>query len=328
MKPNIARKELRRLRRVLGSLNKEQLDFFLKKNCRQSFQSIERLAKGVASWKDLKNYSYFASLYNDHEFYDQCLNIFNENVDLYGMGEKKFFGSGSGNNTLNSYRKVFIDGCYYIEKVYNIDSLEYSKTKFFYREINPLLNSYSAPEAFFIEMSGIALAYFKYIEGDRCSDEELVFYYKNISLSLNSLDTEKLNRIFLDFKSDAIYNDALKKTKKYVDCIDFDRVESNILNNSKFVFSHGDLHSGNVIGSHLIDFDNCGFYPDGYDFCFLLSRLVEGIESFESFLKHELCPENRLLVYYFTLVFYVRNNFKSPDSFFLRYLAQGVKYYC
>lgn len=47
-------------------------------------------------------------------------------------------------------------------------------------------------------------------------------------------------------------------------------------------FVHGDLFGRNLLCSgHLVDLDNCGFYPGGYEFARMLGKRSEGAERFQ-----------------------------------------------
>lgn len=223
-------------------------------------------------------------IHNDHKFYDKFLklNIPTWNVEYEDV---QFFGKGSGEFGLNTYRKVKISGKYYYEKVY-FNSYPAVKVVLWVSEfIFPLLEDNIKPSkpTFFYKGKELTVLYFPYLNltsfPDNLIENGLVDYSRKLlKISFSKSLKEMINRAprsSIDFRNHFLYRRNIKTGSDMLaeNGINFMKIE-NLIEGSRLILTHGDLNEGNGFQDNfLIDWDSFGFFPIGLEVAYLYYRI-------------------------------------------------------
>jgi len=285
-----------------------------------------RLRKGTADWKDLRNYSKVAKYANDHDEYEAFIRNYDKNITFDGITSAEFIGDGRGLASLNSYRRVVFkngqNNVSYFEKVYLRSSVEYIKMSWFYQEVYPQIkNRLLIPGKMAEYGDKIAVVYFEWIEDIRPIHEremikkfkDLKNIFREVEISSASLENEYITNVELDSNFGPIYPKAehwlyrhegatavshLRAIKQFV--IHSNRVERS--------FAHGDINKNNFFDWGVIDFDYCGYFPNGFEEALLMTRMGFRVKpsNIDAVLEehgyHEMTREEKISLLFFCFV--------------------------
>ena len=221
------------------------------------------------------------ALSHDHRAYEQQLMqydeevIFDESCNAVG-----FIGSGKGQHTLNSYRKLNFGGRMLFEKIYSIDSLDWRKCQYFYEQIHPRLNgSGICVPALLWPLFGnrLVVARFEFVDFSMIGSE---LYLEEVVRLTNSMASPgpvgagappELQDLSQHFGFERCFKKSvgvLENAREKVGLLTLMRKQCEAL--PRFV-GHGDLSRPNMAGDGLVlDWDNFGFYPPGFDLALAL----------------------------------------------------------
>ncbi len=225
---------------------------------------------------------------DNHEFYNSLLQKFVPSWKLDILEAVFIPESGGGESSLNSFRKVKIDGNWYFEKVYFNSCDDVKKVIWFNHNLRdrlmefgintPKLYSNFAGESF-------TIVYFDFLDLIRIQNAielensliEIVKKLYQISAGKSFIQTKNLGiEKFKNFRDHLEYKKNIDGASKRIlkDDILTEDFETKA-GESKLIISHGDLHEKNIYKDFvLIDWDNFGYYPIGFDPAFLSFRLL------------------------------------------------------
>lgn len=223
---------------------------------------------------------------DNHKDYDYLLRKFVPTLDLKMETAQFIPERGGGESSLNSLRKIKIDGKWFLEKVYFNQASDFKRNNWFDQCVrqNILGLGLIAPQLeYFFQGKAFTIAYFKFFELSRSNrlknTEELI----EVASILYQASTK------MDFSKVISPNDNyLKNYEEHFECenniskaqqrfeeegINFQALK-DFVDSSKRILSHGDLHYKNVFENKIvIDWDNVGVYPLGFDLAFLYHRI-------------------------------------------------------
>jgi len=244
-----------------------------KKKNTEIHELVVNLQKGIypKNWDQLVKISTFVKLIEDHEVYNSMLKEYDNEIDfLKPIKSKEFKGTGSGEGTLNSYRKIQSNGTIYFEKIYNNDTIAFKKMVFFYENLLPQLNCCKVRVPKLLHLSigtKISVAYFEFVDLVRPTIDEALKLANDTTICFYCLDVDcSINPDFYNIKLDDRYK------KKFYHLENNFPYNYNIKNIEKKIFlfnrflTHSDLATVNLgLPNYLIDIDKIGFYPIGVD---------------------------------------------------------------
>lgn len=230
------------------------------------------------SQHELQKTAHFISHINDHDYYTQLLKKFVPEWDI-SIDSAQFIGEGRGHNNINAHRKVCFKDKTYFEKVYFTNSKDFKSILWFHHQIQNQLSSLIRVPKLESVFKGelISIVYQEFIHFKELPQKEEGQAFINLSKDLYHISNDKLTTL-LNNKESADFKDVFRiilgyKTfknstqiksfqQKGIDIIQFEQA----LLNSKHILTHGDIRQSNAFKNQvLIDWDNVGFYPIGYD---------------------------------------------------------------
>lgn len=245
------------------------------------FISFLRRFNAADDFAGLKKAAEKHALSHDHRAYEQALMQYDDEVSFEeSYSAVGFVGSGKGQHTLNSYRKLNFDGRMLFEKIYSIDSLDWRKCHYFYEQIHPRLNgSGICVPALLWRLCGnrLVVARFEFIDfstvDSECYVEEVV-RLTNSMASLGPVGADappEFQDLTQHFGFQRCFQKSVRvieKAREKVGILTLMRKQCEAL--PRFV-GHGDLSRPNMGGDGLVlDWDNFGFYPPGFDLALAL----------------------------------------------------------
>ena len=229
-------------------------------------ETLKYVIKSVASRKN-------------HFLYEFILNIYDRSLKFQQAKVKRFEGNGYGKDSLDTYRVIETSNNKYFEKIYFNDSSDMKKVRVLKNLIFPVLykeNDLKVP-SIKLEYQGKYLTsiYYDYLllEPLKISryleacieilpkiNKEYTLFGDFIKLKQFSYKNDYFfkrvlcRRNSLEVKASNVLDVLLKKFDKYT-------------KNTPLVLSHGDINIRNIFENKtVLDFDNFGFYPVGYDY--------------------------------------------------------------
>ncbi|AHF01094.1 aminoglycoside phosphotransferase [Thiomicrospira aerophila AL3] len=275
------------------------------------------LSTAPETWLMLKDATDMAQILHDMPRFKQAVHDYDAQIQL-SSAQACFYGRGHGMDSLNIYRKIESNNTGELfEKIYLKTSRDWQLQAWLYAQLQPHLN----PEVIKLpalistqEGERLVAAYFEFIK-DPLDDIQA----KKSLLQRGIAIQQELWRISSD------YPELLKTLPKNVDqlsaiplfnaCLQrlasFEQelnkyltFEFNmhwlqhqlaIVNQHPKQLCHGDIHGKNLSSAGwVIDWDNLGYYPIGYDMALLLSK-VQNIYSIEQL---EQVIEQNVLMHY------------------------------
>ena len=246
----------------------------------------------------------------------------------------------SGRGSLDIYRVVKKKNSVIFLKYYFKDSMELSRAMYFNENIFEKINSYISTSKLIQTRNSelISELGFEFINSsDKLCDKdvtEFIIYIVNTlnkNFKLNSI--KKLANIpeyLLNYKSHFEYERSKTEITEKISDRDINNIISffeSKINLKNHVLSHGDLHIGNVMNQSLIDWDNFGYYPLGFDAAFATWKFNIKFESKQkvmafkeiNFLRNISRYEKEEFNYNFVLflLVFTKNNFKWMSEFLL-----------
>ena len=338
MKISELSKTLSSYKKLFGSIESHQLDYFLKSHLPSHYEAKKRLELGWADWDALKKYSQVAKYYDDHAFYSMAVANVCRIENPFPIKKADFVGSGAGKYTLDSYRKVQLeDGRVLFEKVYKNGSDDLERLNFFIGYGYPsVIKKFKVPHASLLEGERGSVAYFDWLDRVVSVDKKnILLFYRDFRRALLDINVcpRKCPEVIFDFERESLYNSGLKSARSFLSRAGLRHEASLLVEGTQYllslpfeekVFCHGDLSPPNILqGEIVIDFDRCGVYPDGYDLAFLCSKFkhfdsVSELSSCLAMEMEEFSDFGRLSFFFFAFLFYSRAiGVKSSDTFLL-----------
>lgn len=212
----------------------------------------------------------------NHEAYERVLGAYDSGLNFSQEAlERHFVGAGRGRYTLNSYRKIVMQGATLFEKIYLRDSVDWRKCDFFYEHVLPGLcgDELSVPRLLDV-VSGehLVVSRFDFVEFLVVDERDYIDRLVSVTQRLASFECDsalvscELKSLELHFgfercfrKTQAVLEQAGEKNSLLL------QMKGRCETMPRFV-GHGDLSLPNMgVGSIVLDWDNFGFYPPGFD---------------------------------------------------------------
>jgi hypothetical protein len=243
----------------------------------------------------------------------------------------KNYSSGTG--SLDLYRVVKKNNSVIFLKYYFKNSVELFRNMYFSKNISEEISYYISTSKLLQTRNSelISELGFEFINSSErvCNQETrgFIIYIVNTlnkNFKLNSMSNlTNIPEILLDYRSHFEYQRSKSEIiEKYVET-DIENIISffeSQINASNHVLAHGDLHIGNTINESLIDWDNFGFYPLGFDAAFASWKLNIDLENKQKVIEFK---ENNFSLnippcdkeefnrnYFLFLLIFTRNNYK------------------
>ena len=230
----------------------------------------------------------------DTSLYEAVITSIDPSFNFSFVSESRFSGKGGSCGALGSYRTVYIpqNEAWFFEKIYNPNSIDYKKMKWFYKAYSEssYLN-FAIPELFFETGTKIKACYFEMIPPKPSPNTSQIIQIVN---NIHQIQITQTNPE-LALWNEWIFNDALRCYRDWArenaKRLSTDRVLELITdfeNRVPCVVSHGDLHQKNIFeGPVVIDFDRCGIFPEPYDYAYTFAKSIKitDIRTYESIIK-------------------------------------------
>ena len=242
------------------------------------------------SWRDLQSLSSFlpftksgGAIYEDLIMHcDPSVRIGND----LGYYNSSFLATGWGPDALHCFRSVSNGTTTAFEKVYKRKSPSIWRVQRFYTDIAPVLQKkgMQLPALYSMECGHVVMA--AYIEllpfqDQGYSDHELIDSAVAITTQLAHVtlsggqrdlaDRFRKNRSYISSRRKAFRSIPGSIIGRAIALAEFEKKVQHL----PIVFGHGDLAPVNFDSrGTVIDWDDCGYYPVGYDLAFALSRIV------------------------------------------------------
>lgn len=274
---------LRRIGNPMPPLSWRELLFLAEKKGDAHWSRIIRdLQPG--SWYELQLLARIISRHVwDHDRFEQLLRNYDPLLELPPIeaGTKRFIGKGSGTGSLQVYRRVELGGRRCFEKIYRNDALGLQKNLWFYDRVEPQLDRslVAAPRLLHMAKGGkMSALYFEYLEAQ--SIDQQAALEKSIAITKHFITIERsvldsAPADFHDFTMSYGYSlgvaGIVGMFEKRRNRLELFRQMEQAAGQCRRAFCHGDLSMANLSDTSLvIDFDECGIYPAGYDIAKML----------------------------------------------------------
>lgn len=260
-----------------------------------------------------------------HSRYLTWLRRYDGKLEMPTVQEPTFLGCpGGGSGNLNVYRRGRVGGFVVFEKIYDSHSEHLSRTLWFHQTVLPKLEGVIKTPRILDVAQGekITAVYFEYVEGTAVKPVDLIPRVLHFCASTTDLsDAMAGQRFDFGFQDNSLYRDGvgmliqlLRSAGRSASLIS--TLESYLLRPAvQKKFAHADLSPSNVWeDGTILDFDQCGFYPDGYDLSRALGTAqVQGFstpDELESLVTQRMPSaslDSIVAHFYFTSVFRARS---------------------
>ena len=234
---------------------------------------------------DLKRHANIVLKANDHRYYESLLKAFGCKLDV-DIEKANFVGNGVGEASLDTYRKVIIDGKIYFEKVFFTSRTELETAEWFQQHIHSRLKGHVVTASLekLVRTDFITITYYEFLELTPFSTNEnfdaFIKLTKNLYL-LSDTQPSDMDDVYTpahvrDFRFHFRYrrNAIAAERKLRLLGVDFEKL-IRVVECSKKILTHGDINPGNAFkGPTLIDWDSFGIYPLGLEVANLYFRMA------------------------------------------------------
>lgn len=276
-------------------------------------------------------------LFDLNSEYGSLITQYDSNLNVEQVGEKfkRFITSGNGKGVLNSYRVLESGHEEVFEKIYFNDSDDLVRVEWFYQFVAPLLNESIVKFPMLKQIKrgsrltrvlSECLPLRKSELGCRDSILDLVLYFQLIIVEV----PQKYIPVVKDFRRSHIYREASEAIMRNycfrhpLALIKLKFIEARI-HRLPSRLTHGDLHLGNFSSPNIvIDWDEAGFYPIGFDLALTMSRYFhfDDFYDMQNFLRinasgsidPNLYEMYKFSVLFFCLFFYERRDALNVKS--------------
>jgi len=256
------------------------------------------------------------SLYLFQRRYDLINHLINELIPtkkdyshLYWINNES-----SGRGSLDIYRVVQKKKSKFFIKYYFTESIEQQRVLFFYDYVNIIIsnkiNAFNIESVINSEM--LTEVIFEFIEDDiDHNNESLNFIIDFLNTMHNNFNIKTfikkkiaIPQYLLNYKNHFEY----KRSKSEIfekSALTLQNLISELetkINADDLVLSHGDIHYGNIKSGRLLDWDNFGFYPVGFDASFAFWKMNLNINC------------NNTVINFIKTNFFKYDNFKDSEK--------------
>ena len=290
----------------------------------------------------LKKMSLYINSTDNSKYYNSLLKAlvpeWNKNISTATFLKTKAMGESS----LSTFREVNDRNHITFEKIYFLTYLDLKKVQWFQNNIGELIfDEITYPKIINVFSSDtIAITYSDFLSLEIIADESQkmemmlkfthIFYRKSIK-NTNYLNQLSIPEFILDFQDHFYFKRCLELARQKLASneINFDFF-LNFATQSKHIISHGDIFETNVFANNtLVDWDNFGIYPIGFDIAFIYHRFLVKYPSlfifkrwlkvnYEKVINTKDWQEFETNVYFFLYIFSAVR-FKAGKDFDLEY---------
>ncbi len=283
LRPTSLEKKLKKtVRQKKRSLSLDEISQFIKK---YEPSLLFNPSQNTADIEQLKRTATLLRYTNEHELYENTLFGYDPKLTLLNQKAARdhtFIIGGHGKGTIRAYRHLKHDDRQFFEKIYIHQEPQIEKLLWFYLTVLPQLKSthLKAPQlykAFYGDK--LTATYFEYISNLTPTSPQNMLskamalhnYLYNLRDTINLTDVPQAA---LNYENAEIYQRGLRCLKPIFSAKDVPFVKiNNHLSTSNKQLCHGDLNQVNILENDLIiDWDECGLYPAGYDLALAMSR--------------------------------------------------------
>lgn len=212
----------------------------------------------------------------NHDAYERILSAYDTGLSFRsGAIGRDFVGAGKGRYTLNTYRKIVMQESALFEKVYLRDSVDWRKCNFFYEYILPDLYGHEMSVPGLLDVvSGerLVVSRFEFVDFSAIDECDYIDRLAAVTQRLASVeyDTALVPEEFKSLELHFGFERCMRKTQVVLEQAGESsavllRMKRHCEAMPRFV-GHGDLSLPNMgVGSVVLDWDNFGFYPPGFD---------------------------------------------------------------
>lgn len=299
------------------------------KNIFTFFSLYKRLLLGrFISHKELKKIIELSLRINkSHLLYQFLIKQYDPSLRFIKSKETSFVGKGSGGGSLDTYRKVVVENQEFFEKIYFNNSVEYSKTLYFYKNIFHTLQNDTLKIPFLkkiIKGNKLSVFYYEFVHLEKLEKDELFERSLNIYNLLNAnyhyKYIDQLNS-FQIFTEEAMYKlcksrviEKYINSNKYNEILHFIESIEKQLKKEPMLFQHGDLQIGNIYrNGYVVDWDKATYYPLGYDLGYILANKIYSLKAeldikllVNKMVEKYIQNNSFLYLKYFTILFLMR----------------------
>lgn len=234
---------------------------------------------------ELNSFSSYVASINNHQLYQEILQLYIPGFPEFESYKFIAKNQGGGNSCFHAFRKVSSNKKTYFEKIYYSELQSFLTVKWMNSFVFPLLkDQIELPEIKIIyEGNRLHAVYFKFfdLKKEKNPENELIrkswLLYK-LSLENKNLLISDLPSYITNFTSHFEYQKNRQEVlNKYADLVFFEKL---LVKENRFI-SHGDMNPTNIYkGNILLDWDNAGLFPLGFDPAFIFFRLL--IENYKT----------------------------------------------
>lgn len=249
-------------------------------------------------FQGLKREAEIYAAHDDHYAYEKALLNYDTDIRFdFSRGRCEFLGAGKGRYTLNSYRKLYMNGDLLFEKIYLLRSMDWRKCEYFYARILPRMESANIRVPTLVASSigrRLAVVRFEYVDFKPVDIELYLDQVLSITRELASLGSEFID-LPSDFRDLTLHFGFERCFQKSLSVFGRDDAKVALLRSMRkhcealprFI-GHGDLSRPNMGGEGLVlDWDNFGLYPPGFDLALalILTGKLYGQDELASFAR-------------------------------------------
>lgn len=281
---------------------------------------------------------------NNHKLYNNLLKKYVPEWDS-NFTTAMFMGSGLGEFSFNTFRKVHFEEHCYFEKVYFNDSYDLLRIEWFHEHVKFLLKDFLNVAKIYKIIQGdlLSIVYFEFTELIPLSSSKLYFVSFDISRKLIELSrtaiVEELSEVapdyLRDYKLHAYYRGNILRASQLIKKLSDNRLSpttiEQVINLQPLVLTHGDIQQSNVFAnSCLIDWDSFGFLPLGFESAYILFQsdflpqktegpLTSGVlqnillDNYKAIISKDQWIGFELSCFYFYFVFNALDERASPN---------------
>lgn len=281
--------------------------------------ALWRWLGAVRGFQRLKREAEIYAANDAHYAYEKALVAYDPGIRLDSSWDRcEFLGAGKGLYTLNSYRKLSRDGELLFEKIYLLRSMDWRKCEYFYDHVFPRMEVTNIHVPALVGSSigrRLAVVRFEYVDFKPVDIEFYIDQVICITRELASLGSKfidppsELRDLTLHFGFERCFQKSLSVFERVDGKVELLRSMRKRCEALPRLVGHGDLSRPNMGGEGLVlDWDNFGFYPPGFDLALALVLTGElyGQSELASFARkgHEAVQsECTFEEFWFSLVF-------------------------
>lgn len=290
----LKKKILRRINNNQPALSWNELRTYALKQRKLQWASVIESAS-PQSWSELQPLAKIVARHiHDHNVFERLLTQYDPKLSLPNMHkeEKIFIAKGAGAGSLQAYRKVVIDNVPCFEKIYLNESIGLQKSQWFYTSILPIFESsvVQAPKLLHVcRGEKMTVLYFEYLDVILPTKAEALDRIASLCGHFYDLDKKSyavapaiLRNFWMSYGYSSGVAGIVRIFKRDKNKFDTFRLMEETVKDCRHCFCHGDLSINNLIlPNHIIDLDECGIYPFGFDIAKVLVGYLNPVSAKE-----------------------------------------------